>query len=51
MILFLLSFAVIVLAILGLGAGVLLGRGPIEGSCGGNAVLKSCPLCRQRDER
>ena len=51
MILFLFSFAVILLAILGLGAGVLLGRGPIEGSCGGNAVLKSCPLCQPGDER
>jgi hypothetical protein len=51
MTLFLLSFAVIVLSILGLGAGVLLGRGPIKGSCGGNAVLKSCPLCRPGDER
>lgn len=51
MTLFLISFAVIVLSILGLGAGVLLGRGPIKGSCGGNAVLKSCPLCRPGDER
>ena len=51
MTLFLLSFAVIGLAILGLGAGALLGRGPLKGSCGGNAVLKSCPLCRPGDER
>jgi hypothetical protein len=46
MILFLLSFAVIALAILGLAAGVLLGRKPPTGSCGGNTVLKKCPLCR-----
>ena len=51
MTLFLLSFAVIGLAILGLGAGALLGRGPLKGSCGGNAVLKSCPLCQPGDER
>ncbi len=51
MTLFLLSFVVIGLAILGLGAGVLLGRAPLRGSCGGNAVLKSCPLCRPGDER
>ena len=51
MTLFLLTFAMIVLAILGLGAGVLLGLGPLKGSCGGNAVLKVCPLCRPDDER
>lgn len=51
MTLFLLSFAVIVLAILGLGAGLLLGRGPLKGSCGGDAVLKACPLCRPKEER
>ena len=51
MTLFLLSFAVIVLAILGLGAGVLLGRAPLRGSCGGNAVLRSCPLCCPEEER
>lgn len=51
MTLFLLSFAVIVLAILGLAAGVLLGRGPLNGSCGGNAVLRTCPLCRPKEER
>lgn len=46
MTLFLLSFAVIGLAILGLAVGILLGRGPLKGSCGGNAVIKLCPLCR-----
>ena len=51
MLLFLLSFAVIGLAIVGLAAGMLLGRGPLRGSCGGDAVLKSCPLCRPGDER
>ena len=51
MTLFVLSFVVILLAILGLGAGVLLGRGPLKGSCGGDAVLKACPLCRPGDER
>ena len=51
MTLFLLSFAVILLAILGLVVGVLLGRGPLKGSCGGDAVLKACPLCRPGDER
>jgi hypothetical protein len=51
MMVFVLSFAVIGLAILGLGAGVLLGRGPLKGSCGGNAVLDVCALCRSGDER
>lgn len=49
--LFLLSFAVFGLAILGLAMGMLLGRGPLRGSCGGNAVLKSCPLCRPGEEQ
>ncbi|MDH3231786.1 MAG: hypothetical protein OEN55_18500 [Alphaproteobacteria bacterium] len=51
MTLFLLSFAVIGLAILGLGAGALLGRGPLKGSCGGDAVVRACPLCRKGAER
>jgi len=51
MLIFLLSFAVIGLAILGLAAGMLFGRGPLRGSCGGNAVLKSCPLCRSGGEQ
>jgi len=50
MMMFALSFGVIVLAIFGLGLGVLLGRGPIKGSCGGNAVLKACPICKQEEK-
>lgn len=50
MTLFLLSFAVIALAIVGLGAGLLLGRGPLTGSCGGNAVVTACPLCRRTEK-
>ena len=50
MTLFLLVFVVIALAILGLGAGILLGRGPLKGSCGGNAAVKACPLCQHREE-
>ena len=48
---FLLSLAVIALAILGLAAGALLRRRPLRGSCGGNAVVKTCPLCQPGDER
>jgi len=51
MTLFLLSLAVIVMAILGLAAGALLRRGPLRASCGGSAVVKACPLCRPRDEQ
>jgi len=51
MTLFLLSFAVIGLAVLGLGIGALAGRGPLRGSCGGNAVVRMCPLCREEGER
>ncbi len=46
MTLFLLSFAVIALAFAGLAAGLLLGRGPLQGSCGGDPVVKICALCR-----
>lgn len=45
--LFLLSFAVVALAIVGLGAGLLLGRGPLRGSCGGDPVVKVCAMCRR----
>ncbi len=51
MTMFLLSFGVIALAILGLALGLLFGRGPLEGSCGGNAVVRSCPVCRKDAER
>lgn len=51
MTLFLLSFAVIALAILGLAAGLLLGRGPLRGSCGGNAAVRTCPVCRAEPDR
>lgn len=51
MTLFLLSFAVVALAILGLAAGVLLGRGPLKGSCGGDSVLRACPLCKPGEDR
>ena len=40
----LLSFVVIALAILAMGVGVLAGREPIRGSCGG-LNGKRCDLC------
>ena len=51
MMVLLLSFVVTLLAILGLAAGLLLGRGPLRGSCGGDAVLRVCTLCRRGDEQ
>jgi hypothetical protein len=42
MVIFLLSFLIVGLAMLGLAVGVLAGRRPIKGGCGGNA---DCPDC------
>lgn len=47
-VLFLVVFAVMVLVVLGMSAGVLAGRAPIAGSCGGIANLgieKECSIC------
>ncbi len=46
MIEFLIGFGIFGLAGLGLFLGVLFGRQPLKGSCGGNAVIKACPLCK-----
>jgi hypothetical protein len=45
---FLLSIAIVALSITGLAAGVLLGREPLRGSCGGVACDKggTCDACR-----
>jgi len=51
MTLFLLTLAVTALAMLGLAIGMLLGRGPLKGSCGGNAVVRACPLCGEGDRQ
>lgn len=41
---FILSFVLLALAITGMAAGVLLGRSPIKGSCGGLGS-SSCSAC------
>ncbi|MEN8761627.1 MAG: hypothetical protein ABF290_04275 [Thiogranum sp.] len=46
MIVLLLSFAVMLIAVLGLSLGVLLGRRPIQGSCGG--IGGRCGACARR---
>jgi len=46
--LFIVVFAVMLLVVLGMSAGVLAGRRPIAGSCGGIANLgieKECSIC------
>ncbi len=51
MTLFLISFAVIGLVIVGSSAGLLLGRPPLRSGCGGDPVLQRCPICRTRVSR
>ena len=52
---FLISFFIIGLSLVGMAAGVLMKRSPIKGSCGGlNNVLGgeevSCPICSDTGE-
>ncbi len=52
---FLLTFSLMALALLGLGLGVLFGRPAIKGSCGGgdtlNGIEGGCALCTRPCER
>jgi uncharacterized protein len=43
--LFILSFLVMLAAVVAMSAGVLLGRRPLRGSCGGLNGEGSCELC------
>jgi len=45
-----LSFAIILLAVLGLAAGVMLGRAPLRGSCGGHGC-ELCATCPRRQRK
>jgi len=48
---FLISFVVMVIALLGMGVGVLFGKSPIKGSCGGLNTLSrlglDCSSCSE----
>jgi len=44
-----LSFAMVLLAVLGMASGALLGRAPIKGSCGGVGG-RGCEFCSERCE-
>ncbi len=44
------SFLVILVAMLGMAIGVLAGRKPISGSCGGLNGQGGCELCSNRDQ-
>mgnify|MGYP003626522882 CR=1 FL=1 len=49
---FLLTFLIFLLAVGGLAVGVLFGRAPLKGSCGGLACTKgiSCGACQRGKE-
>ena len=47
---FLIGFVVVVVALLGMSVGVLMGREPIKGSCGGLSSIEGaeCQICGAR---
>ncbi len=45
---FLLSILVVLAAVAGLAAGVVLGRPPVRGSCGGLGCDGACTTCPKR---
>lgn len=47
-----LTFIISLLAIVGLAVGVIMGRAPIKGSCGGLACHKkiSCGVCKAKQQ-
>ena len=51
MTLFILSFVVFAIAIAGLALGLMLGRGPLRSSCGGDSLVRLCGICRGKERR
>jgi hypothetical protein len=51
MTIFVLSLVIFILAIAGLGIGLMLGHGPLRGSCGGNAVIRTCRTCSRKEQQ
>ena len=49
---FLLAFGLVLLSVLGLALGVIFGRAPLKGSCGGIACATglSCRGCRKGED-
>lgn len=47
---FLISFVIMVIALLGMGIGVLFGRQGIKGSCGGLNHVDGCGICTESCE-
>ena len=50
MIEFLAGFVVFALAGFGIYLGAFFGRPAVRGSCGGNSVVRACPLCDVKEE-
>lgn len=50
MLTFLLAVPLMILAVLGMALGVLAGRPPIRGSCGGLACRGACRSCPRKGE-
>lgn len=48
--LFFLTFTIIILSVVGLAIGILAGRSPIKGSCGGLNCIKGidCGICKAK---
>lgn len=50
---FILTLILMLLSVLGLGIGVLAGRAPIKGSCGGLACIRGtrCDACTRKPDK
>jgi len=51
MTIFFLTLGVLLVTMIGLAAGLLMGRPGIQTSCGGNALMRLCPACESLEMR